>query len=138
MGKKAHLNQPLPDKGSRIKPDGREVGSTDAFPPIFALKTVKGWSVSDCIKDEKARFASKLHDLSQSVWSELEGTDHTSGQGCETIPRKSIKGSGVPNYITKDVENFIVFRCGLKFRIVGFRSMQVFNIVWLDRNHQLY
>lgn len=108
------------------------------MPPVFALRTLKGWAVCDCEKHEKAAFADKLHELSQKKWKELTSTDRTSGLGSEHIPQKVIKAkTGVPEFITKDV-TLLCFRCSQKFRIVGFRSMQVFNIVWIDPNHKLF
>jgi hypothetical protein len=43
----------------------------------------------------------------------------------------------IPPDVTDDV-NFIAFRFYAKAPMVGYRSMEVFHIGWLDRDYSLY
>ena len=59
------------------------------------------------------------------------------GQGWEIIRRESIKGDSVPD-ISEDA-HLIAFRCMGKAPVVGYRSADgVFNILWIDRDFDLY
>jgi hypothetical protein len=97
----------------------------------------RGFSVEDCEKDERAAFALRLYELSRKSWAELRQMPRH-GQGWEILPRKAIKGDGIPDEITADVD-ILAFRFCAKAPMVGYRSKDgVFNIIWLDRVFTLY
>lgn len=110
--------------------------STQRFHPKFSFEYVqKSHCVSYCTQEEKAALIERLHKLSQLTWQKIMQADKH-GQGCEVIPRHSIKTS-IPACITEDI-NVLAFRFKAKAPMVGFRHDEVFFIVWLDRAFTLY
>jgi len=105
-------------------------------PPVFCLRYLtKGYSLSDCQKEEKAAFADTLERLSNLTWSQIFSAGRR-GCGFEKISRSSIKSS-VPPHVTDDVV-FIAFRFCAKAPMVGYREDSIFRIVWIDRDFTLY
>lgn len=137
MSKKFSI--PKSDEGRKIiSPVKSEEISAEQLPPIFSLKINKDYSLTMCDRSEKAAFADRLHELSQSTWRDLRQAGRH-GQGYEIIDRSEIKGS-IPEHVTEDVR-IIAFRfCGLK-PMAGYRDIKdrrIFHIVWLDRDFTLY
>lgn len=56
--------------------------------------------------------------------------------GTETISRESINPA-IPRHVTPDVR-ILSWRFGGGARIIGYREDQVFHIVWVDPNHNVY
>lgn len=73
--------------------------------------------------------------MSQLTWQQLSQAPRH-GQGFESIARKAIKGT-FPSVLTQDV-TILAFRFNGKAPMVGFRSGEVFHVVWLDRTFELY
>lgn len=105
--------------------------------PKFCLEHLRrSYCLSGCDKDEKAAFADRLYELSQLSWQQIAQSSRK-GQGSEVIARTSIKGDAIPTVITEDV-NILAFRCIGNAPMVGFRSGEVFHVVWIDRAFTLY
>jgi hypothetical protein len=137
MSKKFFI--PKSDEGRKItSPVKSEETSAEQLPPIFSLKINKDYCITRCDKNEKAAFADRLHELSQSTWRDLRQAGRH-GQGYEKIDRSDIKGT-IPAHVTEDV-NIIAFRfSGLK-PMAGYRDIKdrrIFHIVWLDKDFTLY
>jgi hypothetical protein len=124
-------------QGSLIQTPKTEVEpSDDEQRPKFCLQYIaNGFCVSDCTKDEKAAFASRLREMSQLTWQQLRQAPREK-QGYEKIERNAIKVS-IPKTLTPEV-NIIAFRCFGKGPVIGYRSKAVFHIVWLDPNFKVY
>lgn len=136
MGK---LRKPQPTQGKKLSLSS-SVGNTQVDynreKPTFCLRHMDvQYSITRCDVNEKASFAEALFNLSQLTWNELRSTPHR-GMGCEKIERASIRRP-VPLTITEDAA-FLAFRFHGKKAMVGFRSNEVFHIVWLDRDYTLY
>lgn len=133
MGK---FKNPQPTTGVRIQPRTSYTKSDLDEHPVFSLRYLGGdYCLSKCQREEKAAFASTLHQLGQRTWGEINGLDRHKN-GSEIIPRESIKGK-IPNHITPDVR-FIAFRFYKKAPMVGYREGNIFHIIWLDRQFILY
>ena len=59
------------------------------------------------------------------------------GQGFEKIPRGQIL-AGIPAQITEDVTDFWAFRFHGKAPMVGYKSGEVFHVLWFDPDFTLY
>lgn len=104
--------------------------------PIFCLRHIApGWGVSDCERDDQAAFACTIEKLSQLTWQEIRNAPKH-GVGTEKIPKARLKAA-VPGGITDDVE-FLALRFSGKKAMVGFRSSEIFHVVWLDHAFRLY
>lgn len=96
---------------------------------------VRGYSVDDLQKNDRAELAVQLFKLSQVTWGDLKKVGRHA-LGFEKIARDAIRAP-IPAAITPDV-TLIAFRfSGLK-SMVGFRSERIFHIVWIDHDRTVY
>lgn len=106
--------------------------------PIFSFIFMKhrgDYCLTQCDSKEISAFASTLLHLSQMTWEQITQV-HRHGSGYEEIKRTSLN-TDIPQAITPDVD-FIAFRFYDMKPMVGYRSQDVFHIVWVDRNLKLY
>jgi hypothetical protein len=104
--------------------------------PVFCLRHLAdGWKISDCERDDQAAFALTAEKLSQLTWQEIRSAPRH-GLGTEKISRDALKAA-VPATVTEDVQ-FLAFRFSGKKAMVGFRSREIFHVVWLDPSFTLY
>ncbi len=130
------LKQPPPATGARVRANASSAGTSQLQRPKFCLEHLqKDYCISKCTADEKAAFADRIHEMSQLTWQQLSQAPRH-GQGFESIERKAIKGT-FPSVLTQDV-TILAFRFAGKAPMVGFRSAEVFHVVWLDRTFELY
>jgi hypothetical protein len=124
------------NRGARIQARDSAAGSTDGLNPVFCLRYLASpFCVTDCERQEQAAFSVTLRRLSAMTWSQIRNSPRH-GLGSEKIGRASIKAP-IPRGITDDVD-FIAIRFNGLAPMVGFRSNQIFHIVWLDRVFTLY
>ncbi len=104
--------------------------------PTFCLRFVDPqYCITRCDRDDKAAFADKIRRMSLMTWNELiQAPRH--GMGFETIARKAITRP-VPAHITDDV-TFVAFRFSGMKPMVGYRTEEMFHIVWFDCAFDLY
>lgn len=123
-----------PSKGKRIKQPDVDIPSTDNLPPIFSLFYMdKSHCITTCDTDEKVAFVHKIRLLSQLRWRDLKlAPKH--GVGYEQI--KVLKAKA-PSDVKEDVK-FIAFRFQGMKAMVGYRDLQVFHIIWIDRDFSVY
>lgn len=135
---KSRLRAVAQTPGSKVSVPSPAAPSPDNLPPKFCLRQMRaGFSVSDCDKGQQAAFAQRLYELSRTSWADLRQAPRH-GQGLEKIPRSAIRGDRVPEGVRDEAE-FIAFRCIGKAAMVGYRTSDgVFNIIWIDRNFDLY
>jgi hypothetical protein len=124
------------NRGERVQARECASGSTDGLTPIFCLRYLAPpFCVTSCQTGEQAAFALTLRKLSTLTWQQIKNA-HRHGLGTEKIGRSSIRAP-IPGDITEDVD-FLAVRFHGKAPMVGFRSNQVFHVVWLDRAFTLY
>lgn len=130
------IKPPPETPGGRIRATAESTGSTDGVPPVFCLRHLaEGWKISDCERDDQAAFALTAERLSQLTWQEIRSA-HRHGLGAEKISRDALKAA-VPGSVTEDVQ-FLALRFSGKKPMVGFRSREIFHVVWLDPSFKLY
>lgn len=124
------------NRSSRIASRESSTGSTDGMTPIFCMRFLAPpFCVTDCERHEQAAFAVTLRRLSMMTWMQIRNAPRH-GLGSEKIGRASIRAP-IPRGITDDVD-FLSIRFNGMAPMVGFRSNQVFHVVWLDRAFTLY
>ena len=116
----------------RIQSQAPPLIDYNSHPPHFSFEYMdRNLCISNCDRDERARFAKKLHELSQLTWRQITLADRH-GNGSEKIRRSSLKPA-IPGHVTDDVD-FIALRfCGKK-PMVGYRRERVFYVIWFDVN----
>ena len=98
--------------------------------PIFSLQHLQsGYTVDDCLRDERAEFASALWKRSQLTWQQIIQVGRHQ-LGSETIARNAIR-VGLPRIITPDV-TILAFRYNYPKPMIGFRTENIFHVVWID------
>jgi hypothetical protein len=124
------------NRGAHLQARESGSGSTDGLTPIFCLRYLAPpFCVTSCERQEQAAFSVTLKRLSTMTWSQIRNSPRH-GLGSEKIGRAAIRAS-IPSGITDDVD-FLAIRFNGLAPMVGFRSNQVFHIVWLDRAFTLY
>lgn len=104
--------------------------------PIFSLLYLQdNYCISKCNKEQKIGFVDTMRALSKMTWNEIRSA-HRHGLGSEKIERRIIRAS-IPSNITHDA-TFIAIRFHNNAPMVGFRTDNIFHIVWFDRNFTLY
>lgn len=132
------LNRQPPATGKHFSAPDNPTGSTQHRHPLFSLQylsTSPPYSLAHCQRVEKAAFADTLDKLSQLPWAEINQAPRH-GSGYEKIKRSAIK-EPIPSHVTEDV-TIIAFRFFGKAPMVGYRKLEVFHILWLDRLFTLY
>jgi hypothetical protein len=110
--------------------------STNERNPLFDLsRTVEGFAVGDCTRDEKAAFADRLQHLARMTWTQILMAGRT-GAGSETIAQASLNVP-IPGFVTPD-RRLLTLRFGDAARIIGFREDAVLHIIWIDPHHRAY
>lgn len=114
-----------------------DLQDTNATRPVFSLQYMQaGCCIADCDAQQKGAFADALHELSQMTWREITVASRQ-GKGLETLKRYAIR-KPIPDSIKDDVTTLIGIRFWDKRRMVGYRDRDVFHIIWLDINGDLY
>lgn len=106
--------------------------------PLFSFEHMpngSGFSISCAGPDDRSQLASKLYQLSQMTWMQINQAPRH-GSGSEIIARAAIKAK-VPPAVTDDT-NMLAFRYSGKRPMVGYRDGRTFHVLWLDWNFTLY
>lgn len=104
--------------------------------PIFSLQYLQaGYCVDDCARDERAAFASALWRRSQLTWQEINQAGRHA-LGSEIIDQNSINVS-IPIIVTPDVKLLSFRYNGIK-PMIGFKSLNVFHVIWIDPQLNIY
>lgn len=135
MGRKKIKQPPFKDSG-RIKIP--EIPNYDSKPPVFSLERIQSGSYCFSVLDQegKSQFAEAIFKRRNLSWSEVKKLSRH-GLGFEKIARASIK-TGIPPFITDDVDHFLAFRFHGMKPMVGYRLNDIFYVLWFDHNYTLY
>lgn len=93
------------------------------------------YSVDRADKEALAAFAKQLKLLSSLTWKKIKQSPRH-GQGCEKIKRNCLNVN-VPASVSEDAE-MLAFRFYGKRVFAGFRSLEIFHILFLDTKFTLY
>lgn len=104
--------------------------------PVFSLKYIqKGFGIEECPDEDKIALLKKMAQLSQTTWQDIfQSSRHGTGQ--EKIDKNSLKVP-LPTCV-KDDTNLIAIRYKGLAPMVGFRENDVFHILWVDFNFNVY
>ncbi|CAG5089470.1 Putative uncharacterized protein [Thermobacillus xylanilyticus] len=118
---------------SRKAFEAEEEGSTDHLPPVFSFAETcpNHFQLYKWTSEELKHLIDALRRYSKMRWQEIRKT-----KGFNSVDPSTFSVP-LPNYISPDVA-ILEFRVNHKARIFGYRSRQVFNIIWFDRNHEVY
>ena len=133
---KRRIKKVSPTQGNRFRAE--ETPNYDKRPPVFSLEKLQtgNYCLSCLSKDHKAMFADAIFKRRNLLWEEIKKTDRH-GLGIEKIPKTAIKAP-IPNFITEEVTDFLVFRYNGKCPMVGYRQRDIFFVLWFDHNFTLY
>lgn len=111
--------------------DGK--GSTDHLPPVFTFVDTcnSHFLLEDWQGDELRSLISTLKDLGRMTWREIQQL-----KGFKIVDQTTFSKE-LPRNISPDVT---IYECRVskRARIFGHRSKNQYNIVWFDRNHEVY
>lgn len=131
--------QPKISGAGKISPPQISSEKSSVFSkPFFSFQylTCKDYDLDACSREEKVALVSRLVKLSMMTWDEIHASDRHA-YGVEKIPRKQLKRT-VPSSVTEET-SFTVFRfTSNKQPMVGFRTENVFHILFLDPKFSLY
>lgn len=125
-----------PNKGSRLTVEEPE--DYNKMVPLFSLERLQSgaYCLSNLEKDDKAAFADSIFKRKNVTWNQVQQMDRHA-LGYEKISVSSIK-IAVPKFITEEQDSLIAFRFnGLK-PMVGYRSKNIFYVLWFDHNFTVY
>ena len=136
MAKPGRIKGPKPDRGQRIA--AVEPTNYENNPPMFSLERVQAgdYCFSAMAQEHKAMFGEAIYRRRALSWKEIKNIDRH-GLGFEKIARASITAP-IPKFINDDVDHFLAFRFNGKRPMVGYRSRDIFYVLWFDWNFSLY
>ena len=133
---KSRLRKQKQNIGKRIRAHASDDTPPGKPHPSFSLRYVdRAHCLSSCTRKEKAAIADTIHKLSKIPWAEIE-TAPRHGSGYERIARSSL-ARPVPSHVTEDAP-IKAFRFFGRAAMVGYRSGDVFFVIWFDRKFKLY
>jgi len=106
--------------------------------PCFSFQYLQRgeYHLDACDDPDKVCLIDRLVKMSALTWAQI----HSSGRhgwGTEKIPRSKLRAA-VPEGITDEVEFLVIRFSGRKQPMVGFRTANIFHIVFLDPKFRLY
>lgn len=136
MKNKKKIRNPDSSKGRRISPP--QSPNYDHQPPVFSLERVQsgGYCFSALKNECKAQFAESIFKRRSITWAQIKSQPRH-GLGFEKIPVSKIK-QPIPQFITEDQKDLIVFRYNGMRSMVGYRVRNIFYVLWFDHNFTLY
>jgi|HigsolmetaAR203D_1030402.scaffolds.fasta_scaffold26797_2 hypothetical protein len=122
--------------GKRISREAFEAeaeGSTDHLPPVFsfAFACPNHFQLSEWQREELKHLVDTLRRYSRMKWEEIRKV-----KGFRSVDPNTFSVP-LPDDISPDIV-ILEFRVSKRARIFGYRSKQVFHIIWFDRNHEVY
>jgi hypothetical protein len=140
MGKKSPFNKQKEASAPFLKSGGSSsIGSVDDAPPAFSFEKMQdqsGNSFNCCEDEDRLYLIKRIFMLSRMPWKEIRQAG-SQGLGAESIQRFRIKRP-IPSSVTEDVESFYSLHYVGKKRFLGYRVGQVFHILWVDHNYEVY
>ena len=138
MGKRNRPRKRPAQKTDHIKATPHEIKSTNDEPIAFGLSHMyKAYCIVNCDDPTVAKFVEVLYDLSQHTWGQTYST-HRHIHGCHSVSVEQVKIPALREAVMADVSEYIVFRLSQKARIGGYRNNSIYEIVWVDLNHEVY
>lgn len=125
-GSKPHRSSAEPNPAD----DGR---APDLGYPLLCLRHLQpGWGFEEATAGQCQEFLKKWAKRATFKWVELV-QHHRHGLGSEKIPRREIKPA-IPEHLQAE-DHYLVFRHEGNLPFVGFRSGDVFHVLWVEREY---
>lgn len=136
MGRRGKIKKPQKNTSPRFTV--QEPQNYELEPAIFSLERVQPgkYCLSHLDQENKAKFSDAMYKRRSMTWAQLKCADRHK-LGCEKITRGQITAP-IPRFITDDVGSFLVFRYHELRPMVGYRSKNVFYVLWFDHDYTLY
>lgn len=138
MSKRKRLNPPPPQSGNRYSVKEEPTINYNTQKPIFSFHYMNYGGtkcLSRCDVPSQAAISGKLLELSQLTWNQITGAPKQ-GNGSELIPASQFRVP-LPTICTPDVK-LAVFRFSHSGRIAGLRIKDVFHLIVVSPNKDLY
>jgi len=104
--------------------------------PKFAFEYLQSsYCISKCEKDDRVALTDALRMLSSLTWAQIASTSKHA-LGTETLSKRAIHAA-LPACVTDDTR-LLAFRFSGKKAMVGYRTQEVFYVLWFDRDFTLY
>lgn len=132
----SRIKKQKPKQGNLVK--SVEPINYDKLPPIFSLEKVQRgkYCLSNLDQEHKAMFSEAIFRRKATSWNEIKRLPRHA-LGTEKIPKSSIRAA-IPNFITEEVNDFLVFRYKGLNPMVGYRQREIFFVLWFDHDFTLY
>lgn len=137
--KKINITQKkkLEIKGKPIAEEAFEtnlIQNTDDMTPTFSFKSCSNnnFKLSEWQPREIDQLIEVFKRLESCTWKEIR---RNKGFGYTVVDPESFSCE-LPEFISPDI-TIIELRVSKRARLFGFRSNNVFNIIWFDRNHEV-
>jgi hypothetical protein len=108
-------------------------GSTDHLYPVFSFADAcpNHFQLCDWHYEDLKHLMDKFRDYSKKTWAELYRQKGFISVDPSTFSQE------LPHYISPDVT---IYECRIskRARLFGHRHRSVFNVIWFDRNHEVY
>lgn len=127
------IKSPAVEKGRLVKPTPSDAPPPDSRHPAFSLRHLKSsHCITKCTTRDQAAFAKKMRILTQMTWAQIKQS-HRHKNGTEII-------EGMTNKLPPAArcEHAMVFRFSGMAPMIGFRSDNIFYVVWFDPKMKLY
>ena len=131
------LRRPEPSGNGKFSAPHPSSDSSATQKPHFSLEfLVKGFTLTECDKDQRSAFAMALQERASLSWVDI-GNSGRKGLGSEKIHSLNVP---ITDTIMADKRDKIVsFRFGgNKERFLGYRDGRVLYIVWVDPGGRVY
>ncbi|MBF0343716.1 MAG: hypothetical protein HQL06_05725 [Nitrospirae bacterium] len=133
MGKKIPLNQKGKHFEVKTPPNYNECHITFSF---RLMRKGSKCCLSLCRQIDKAHVADKLLSLGQMTWKQIHQVSRK-GLGFEMIPVGQLK-IAMPSHINEDVKEVMIFKFSDSGRLAGIRERDIFYVIFVAPNHNLY
>ena len=133
---KKHIAGPKSSVGARFKVNETASVSSQTMKPKFAFEYLQSsYCISKCEKDDRAALSDALRMLSSITWAQIASAPKH-GLGTETLHQSAIHAA-IPACVTDDTR-LLAFRFSGTKAMVGYRTQEVFYVLWFDRDFTLY
>jgi hypothetical protein len=109
--------------------------NTDNTAPTFSFKSCdeNQFTLSKWQPKEIEQLISTLKRLEHCTWQQIK---NNKGFGYKKVDPDTLNYA-LPEYISPD-ETIIELRVSKRARLFGYRSRNIYHIIWFDRNHDVY
>lgn len=136
---KPHGNKDVSISGKRIPNSAFEAEeeNTNGLSPLFSFKHLctNHFQLHEWGSEELKSLTDTFIKMEQQSWTDIM-KQRKRGLGYAVVDPSTFSKS-LPRHISPDV-SIIEIRVTQKARLFGYRWRNIFNVIWFDRNHEVY